>query len=381
MSKIVFIGKDEVVSPILPSITENTVSTLKENNIRALNTKFFLSEEEVISILAFAARVCYKSDYKDTDNVRLLKLLLTNKHMSIFEHVNYTFIIQGYQAWNDFTSSIHKMGRVDRFSVFKNTENHNTGNVYFVTANLRSIFELLLYEDYKNRSFIYYTLKKSLGVHWPVIFNLFEEQLKRIKIETENEIPPHWTDIYQKYSINEIFENIQEDTEFINYIKSNTRYVFHIVCSRVISQQIMRHRTLSFSQESTRWITYNKKANKEDTVCCMFVDESMKDNDIYLSSIKESASLAMDSYKNMVDSDIKAENARDALPLGIKTEFVLSGMYNPFVPKFLYDGFANFFELRSKSSAQKDIQHINNKLQKIILDNHQDNSLVKNGYC
>ena len=44
MSKIVFIGKDEVVSPILPSITENTVSTLKENNIRALNTKFFLSK-------------------------------------------------------------------------------------------------------------------------------------------------------------------------------------------------------------------------------------------------------------------------------------------------------------------------------------------------
>lgn len=77
-----------------------------------------------------------------------------------------------------------------------------------------------------------------------------------------------------------------------------------IVCDIGIAREIMRHR-MAFTQESTRFCTYKGELQFiEDTVSC------------------EHGDLIQLNYHRMIQNGIKAQEARDILPLGLKTELV-----------------------------------------------------------
>jgi len=137
------------------------------------------------------------------------------------------------------------------------------------------------------------------------------------------------------------------------------RYTFRIITSRIISQQFMRHRVFSVSQESQRYCNYSKNKFGDDI---LFIDPVwLETNQEAVNILKEAYRQAELSYLTLTRIGVKAEDARDVLPNGVKTEFVYTG--------FASDFLGNFHELRSHRSAQKLIRIQEEEIFNIINNN------------
>lgn len=110
-----------------------------------------------------------------------------------------------------------------------------------------------------------------------------------------------------------------------------------VLCSRAASHQLVRHRIGSYSQESQRYVNYAKKGffrfikNKET--------ESLKD---YLNNVCRE-------YTRLIDSGMRAEDARAILPNAISTNLAIT--YN-------FRQWRSFFRNRCDSHAQREIRSI-----------------------
>lgn len=130
------------------------------------------------------------------------------------------------------------------------------------------------------------------------------------------------------------------------------RITVHFVCDRGVSHEFVRHRVMSFAQESTRYCNYSKdKFGNELTfiIPCWIKDLEEKS---YLAHAeyhhtKEDASkqwydVCMNSefvYEDLIRLGWKPQEARAVLPNSLKTELVVTG--------FVSD-WNHFFRLRSR---------------------------------
>lgn len=175
-----------------------------------------------------------------------------------------------------------------------------------------------------------------------------------------------------------IVENKWEDD--LKYLTEPTKYhirrfTYRIVCDRGISHEIVRHRTLSFAQESTRYCNYTlDKFNNDITyIIPTWLENKLpegeytwwdgdwcdldkwkiqipSDNspeDIFVQNLNNSEM----SYQYLVDNGWIAQQARQILPNALKTEIVVTG--------FATD-WAEFLTLRCAKNAHPDIQKIAN---------------------
>ena len=178
---------------------------------------------------------------------------------------------------------------------------------------------------------------------------------------------------YSKYKINGDFVYVTTNLRVIEengwhddlqYICKPTefhdkRYTFRIITSRIISQQFTRHRVFSVSQESQRYCNYSKDKFGDDI---LFIDPVwLETNQEAINILKEAYRQAELSYLTLTRIGVKAEDARDVFPNGVKTEFIYTG--------FASDFLGNFHELRSNRSAQKLIRIQEEEIFNIINSN------------
>lgn len=134
------------------------------------------------------------------------------------------------------------------------------------------------------------------------------------------------------------------------------RYTVKFICDRAIANEIVRHRKFSFLQESTRYCNYSKgKFNGELTFIQPIWTYHQEDGDygtlgnpkrknvgnkdgVFFDFIK-SLQYAEHYYLTLVKQGWKAEEARNVLPLSLKTELYMCGFT---------EDWKNFFKLRSK---------------------------------
>lgn len=118
------------------------------------------------------------------------------------------------------------------------------------------------------------------------------------------------------------------------------RYTMRFTCSRAIANELVRHRTMSFLQESTRYINYSKERHEAGIT---FIIPSWIDRNRVPNTEAEIAWLdAMESaekiYFNMVlgfmhkgmtaepsKEVLTPQQARDVLPNATKTELIMTG--------------------------------------------------------
>ena len=126
------------------------------------------------------------------------------------------------------------------------------------------------------------------------------------------------------------------------------RYTVKYICDRAIANEIVRHRKFSFLQESTRYCRYSAdKFNGEITYIKPCWCDNIKEGkfETYDGLTQEegcfihSLLTAEAQYLYLVNSGWKAEQARDILPLALKTELYMCGYV---------EDWEKFFELRSK---------------------------------
>lgn len=170
---------------------------------------------------------------------------------------------------------------------------------------------------------------------------------------------------------NNWYDDLKYVTDKTKYHKQRRTYRF--ICDRGVSHELVRHRTMSFAQESTRYCNYNKdKFNNELTFiiptwlenklpggnyvywdgdwCDLeqmriqhSADNGIEDN--FLWSLQNSE----DYYTLFINKGLKPQEARQILPNALKTEVVVTAFDSDW---------DNFFNLRCPNSAHPDMRKL-----------------------
>jgi thymidylate synthase (FAD) len=163
-----------------------------------------------------------------------------------------------------------------------------------------------------------------------------------------------------------------------NHVK---RITYKFICDRGVSHEIVRHRSMSFAQESTRYCNYNK--DKFDNEITYIIPTKLEDKlnpgqytywdddwcdlndykimyprnnddvDVFLQQLNSDEL----SYSFLIDSGWKPQETRQVLPNALKTEIIVTG--------FEHDWEA-FIRLRSAKNAHPDIQKLANLIKEDI---------------
>lgn len=190
-------------------------------------------------------------------------------------------------------------------------------------------------------------------------YNSYEE-----KLEATQEV--YITTNYRVLVENDWLDDLQyicEPTEF-----HAKRITVHFVCDRGVSHEFVRHRVMSFAQESTRYCNYSKdKFGNELTFIepCWLEDYNYKDNtynQLFIDSLRFAEAHYLDLLKKWDDkipdkryktgfrnNPWTPQQARAVLPNSLKTELVVTG--------FVSD-WKHFFELRCASNAHPQAQEL-----------------------
>lgn len=137
-----------------------------------------------------------------------------------------------------------------------------------------------------------------------------------------------------------ISEEDLTDEERLNH----SRITLRIVCDRGVSHELVRHRVMSFSQESTRYVNYGKRGYT-------FIEpwwwehQSGVLKDYMLHNMQHSAEV----YQLMIGVGATPQLARAVLPNQIKTELVITATPVQW---------AEFLRLRMDKAAHPDMQRI-----------------------
>ncbi len=109
-------------------------------------------------------------------------------------------------------------------------------------------------------------------------------------------------------------EGVQFDPEAL---MDHVVYMFEIEdCSRVTTHQLVRHRAVSYDQESQRF----SAATKEGTV----TPPSVQANEAGYKAYDEALKAVYSAYEKMVAAGVPKEDARYILPSAIKTKLVMT---------------------------------------------------------
>lgn len=250
-----------------------------------------------------AGRVCYKSENKTTDNSykKFIEMLRSNKHNSVLEH----------------------------------------GTIY-LTRKFNSFEE---------------------GNNWGLKYS--QNPYSKVNSFIDDEAY-----IYVTTNLRVIYENKwEEDLEYVSYPIGfhHKRVTVHMICDRGTGNETTRHRALSFSQESTRYCNYSaNKFNREVTfilppwireINSPSYENLPNETVIFLESLRKS----QEDYFTLLKEGWKPEQARNILPLALKTEIVITG--------FISD-WKNFFKLRTANNAHPQIRELATTLQNQFKNEH-----------
>ena len=114
-----------------------------------------------------------------------------------------------------------------------------------------------------------------------------------------------------------------------------------IYCSRAIANEFVRHRHTAYTQESTRYVNFDKKPAE-------FIIPSNID-EINLEILKQSYQESYNAYKNLLQKNTLPQIARDALPLGLATKMAMTTNIAEW---------RRIFELRCDKGAHPDARSI-----------------------
>ena len=176
-----------------------------------------------------------------------------------------------------------------------------------------------------------------------------------------------YTSPIYKYYVTTNFRVLVENDwlDDLKYVCEPTEYhakrvMVRFICDRITSQSIVRHRTMSFAQESTRYCNYSKDKFGHELV---FIEPSWEFPTSDTVNVRERFEAMLNeaeaNYMELIALGCKPQEARSVLLSSIKTEIVVTGFI---------DDWKHFFELRCDNAAHPDIRKLALDLQKQFRD-------------
>ena len=174
-------------------------------------------------------------------------------------------------------------------------------------------------------------------LHTDVIIKYEENKYSKAKTQVINNYlhKVYITTNYRVLVENGWLDDLKYQCEPTEYHEKRITVKFILPIS--ISREFIRHRTASFAEQSTRYCNYSKsKFNGELT----FIKPYWYDQ--YKEEFESSCQYYEDTYMRAIESGLKAQEARELLPLCTKTELVMTA--------FISD-WEHFCSLRTAVSA------------------------------
>lgn len=305
-------------------------------------------EPDLVKKIERCYRICYKSEHhiKEGSEQFLAGIIhhtTGNPHWSPLEHARIRLktdiltheIIRDWQ--NDRGTSFMK------FKIYPQP---------IIIANFRSLQEFIKFKT-NDRSFIMvqHKVAEALAKAYPIIFS--EKDVEQLK-ETADSLKAYVSFRYCETTC----EVLGEAWDYMT---------FHIVTTRDVLQEFARHRSLSFSVESTRYCNYQKKGMMftvprpyewSDEV----IKELNKPEDDETTYLKTPEAMMFFSacfqaelnYNYLIGNKVQPQVARMVLPGALKTEMIVSGTE---------EAWYHFIKLRCDSAAHPQIKFLADKIE------------------
>jgi len=126
--------------------------------------------------------------------------------------------------------------------------------------------------------------------------------------------------------------------------------VFEVVCSRVCTHQLVRHRIASYAQESQRRV---KVKDLDYVVVPPMVVENQEALEVFLEAVRK----GFEAYEKLLELGIRKEDARYVLPQCIKSKILV---------KMNFRAWRHFLELRCDKTAQWEIREVAKAILEIL---------------
>lgn len=301
-----------------------------------INQPFHMSLDSLKHIEK-CGRVCYKSEDKITEDsaVKFVQGIIKSGHESVLEHLWVNLKVD----CNFLESLDWCPGLVGQSGLLKYLAINDTGveDTIYISGNVRAFRDAVR----KSSTFrdLFYRLKN-----------------KNKYLELLLSFPKAPVDFYRDvegYDIEII--NPKDMADVSDYdILCHTPQTVRFICDRGVSHELVRHRELSFSQESTRYCNYGeggeitfiippwvKIEENTEVITCAYTG---KFEDIpsfeWASHMRSSKAV----YNDFINDGMKPQDARSVLPNSLKTEVVVTGSLKQWV---------HFFNLRALGTTGK----------------------------
>ena len=270
----------------------------------------FIDEPDALKKIELCGRVCYKSESKITAGSAetFVKNLICRGHESVLEHAVYIVKCEDRDAnvFNRICNTIENRdsGRV----LLKSTQKRR--NV--ISGNVRA------WRDFMRECTRLNAYPKFLTLFDGILFD---------------DVNPakHWITTAQFIDNAELTTD-ERDAHFTQTVK--------FVVDRGISHEIVRHRTASFSQESTRYCNYSGS---------MTFIEPLFFDDLSLQLWENEMQNIENLYNLLISKGTKPQEARAVLPNSTKTELIMTANT---------ECWKHFFELRTAAGAHPQMKQI-----------------------
>lgn len=351
-------------------------------------------EEGELKRIELAARTCYKSEDRITSEsaISLFRNLVRRGHFAMVRFGERTVYIRK-EMWDRViepllvdTKQIQYWRWVFRYDISLIHE------WIIVSANLQS-WMFLVKAILARMSHMSVTLDSVMLDHikvisiiqdifkeWPIVTEAMKYSIDRCydcfqhRFYTRNF--EETLDVFDDdFKARDNWQEITHNTLHIPLFEPLRRQMFRIVCNRGITHEIVRHTTLSYAQESTRYVKYD--GNDPDAITkVLFVPEHLKEHPSFDMKVQCSfpvmMGMCLEAYAWWSENDnpdlkLIPGDARDFLPHSLKTEICLSGYLDEseYGTEF-NQGYSHFIDMRWDRHAHKGIQPIARKMSTVL---------------
>lgn len=269
-----------------------------------------------LKIIETAGRLCYKSEDKATDDSAeaFVRGLIRRRHLSVLEHGDMIFEVSDRHIYENVAyemQSIRDAGRQPPMLAMT-----GAGHRYIISGNVRAWMELFTIGPLACRYFI--------GSFDPVFIQ---------GMGFCDEDAGHDPRVRQiRYA--DLCDPLEK--------RIHLRQTVKFTVDRGVTHEFVRHRVMSFSQESTRYCNYSDgRFGKEITVIrpC-YLDENSEGYDLWRRQCMSAEAV----YFQLLDFGLMPQEVRAVLPHSTKAELMMTGSLG---------AWDHFFDLRARQITGK----------------------------
>ena len=263
-----------------------------------------------IGMIELAARTCYKTEdtIKEGSNDAIVSMLIQRNHTAMLEHGDYIFMADDYKILDNVAYCLHRhekdTGHRIRLSIT------DAASRPIISGNIRAWRELMA----SNSMAAWY----FSGAIDPIFIGDIVPEEERIEDGRIHRLA---------------YCDLRGALEQRVHLRQTVRFTV----DRGVTHEFVRHREMSFAQESTRYCNYTlgKFGNEITVIEPCFLTEHTEKYDLW----KRQCMSAESAYTTLLRLGTKPEEARTVLPQSTKADLIVTGVLGQ------WDA---FFDLRAR---------------------------------